>query len=191
MKSTVVLTLATTVLAATGIARAESATYQIEPTHTYVTFEARHFGTSTNRGRFDKKEGTITLDRAAKTGKADITIDTTSINTGFAMFDGHLKSENFLKSAAFPTARFVADQFSFDGDKVSAVTGTLTLRGQTRPVTLTATNYNCYDSPFFKREVCGGDFETTIQRSDFGMTYGLPVVPDDIKLLIQIEAIKQ
>lgn len=191
MKSTVVLTLASTLLAATGIAHAESATYQIEPTHTYVTFEARHFGTSTNRGRFDKKEGTITLDRAAKTGKADITIDTTSINTGFAMFDGHLKSENFLKSAAFPTARFVADQFSFDGDKVSAVTGTLTLRGQTRPVTLTATNYNCYDSPFFKREVCGGDFETTIQRSDYGMTYGLPVVPDDIKLLIQIEAVKQ
>lgn len=189
MKSTLVL--ATALLAVTGIARAESATYQIEPTHTYVTFEARHFGTSTNRGRFDKKEGTITLDRAAKTGKADITIDTTSINTGFAMFDGHLKSENFLKSAAFPTARFVADQFSFDGDKVSAVTGTLTLRGQTRPVTLTATNYNCYDSPFFKREVCGGDFETTIQRSDFGMTYGLPVVPDDIKLLIQIEAVKQ
>ena len=191
MKSTAALVLATTLLAVASGARAESATYQIEPTHTYVTFEARHFGTSTNRGRFDKKEGTITLDRAAKTGKADITIDTASINTGLTMFDGHLKSENFLKSATFPTARFVADQFSFDGDKVTAVTGTLTLRGQTRPVTLTATNYNCYDSPFFKREVCGGDFETTIQRSDYGMTYGLPVVPDDIKLLIQIEAVKQ
>ena len=178
-------------LVGTGVAHAESATYKLDATHTYVTFEARHFGTSTNRGRFDKKEGTVTLDRAAKTGKADITIDTTSINTGLALFDSHLKGENFLKAQEFPSAKFVGDKFSFDGDKVTAVTGTLTLLGKTRPVTLTATNYNCYDSPFFKREVCGGDFETTIQRSDFGMGYGLPVIPDDIKLLIQIEAIKQ
>lgn len=183
--------LSAALLASTGLAHAESATYKLDPTHTYVTFEARHFGTSTNRGRFDKKEGTVTLDRAAKTGKADITIDTTSINTGLALFDSHLKGENFLKAQEFPSAKFVGDKFSFEGDKVTAVSGTLTLLGKTRPVTLTATHYNCYDSPFFKREVCGGDFETTLQRSDFGMGYGLPVIPDDIKLLIQIEAIKQ
>ncbi len=191
MKTHTLLALSTALLAATGIARAESATYNLDPTHTYVTFEARHFGTSTNRGRFDKKEGSITLDRATKTGKADITIDTASINTGLALFDGHLKGENFLKSKEFPTAKFVGDKFSFDGGKVTAVAGTLTLLGKTLPVTLTATNYNCYDSPFFKREVCGGDFETTIQRTDYGMSYGMPVIPDDIKLLIQIEAIKQ
>ena len=191
MKTLPLIALTTTLLAATGIAHAESATYNLEPTHTYVTFEARHFGTSTNRGRFDKKEGSITLDRAAKTGKAEITIDTASISTGLALFDSHLKGENFLKSKDFPTAIFVGDKFSFDGDKVTAVTGTLTLLGKTRPVTLTATNYNCYDSPFFKREVCGGDFETTIQRTDYGMGYGMPIIPDDIKLLIQIEAIKQ
>ena len=191
MKTRTLMTLSIALLAATGIARAESATYNLDPTHTYVTFEARHFGTSTNRGRFDKKEGSITLDRAAKSGKADITIDTASINTGLALFDSHLKGENFLKSKDFPTAKFVGDKFSFDGGKVTAVTGTLTLLGKTLPVTLTATNYNCYDSPFFKREVCGGDFETTIQRADYGMSYGMPVIPDDIKLLIQIEAITQ
>ena len=191
MKTHALITLSTALLAATGIAHAESATYNLDPTHTYVTFEARHFGTSTNRGRFDKKEGSITLDRAAKTGKAEITIDTASINTGLALFDSHLKGENFLKSKEFPTATFVGDKFSFDGDKVTAVAGTLTLLGKTLPVTLTATNYNCYDSPFFKREVCGGDFETTIQRTDYGMGYGMPIIPDDIKLLIQIEAIKQ
>ncbi len=185
------IALSAALLGSTGLARAESATYKLDSTHTYVTFEARHFGTSTNRGRFDKKDGSITLDRAAKTGKADITIDTASINTGLALFDSHLKGENFLKVQEFPSAKFVGDKFSFDGDKVTAVTGTLTLLGKTRPVTLTATNYNCYDSPFFKREVCGGDFETTIQRSDFGMSYGLPVIPDDIRLLIQVEAIKQ
>lgn len=191
MKTHTLISLSAALLASAGIAHAESVTYKLDATHTYVTFEARHFGTSTNRGRFDKNEGSITLDRAAKTGKADITIDTASINTGLALFDSHLKADNFLKAKEFPTAKFVGDKFSFDGDKVTAVSGTLTLLGKTRPVTLTATNYNCYDNPFFKREVCGGDFETTIQRSDFGMSYGLPVIPDDIKLLIQIEAIKQ
>jgi polyisoprenoid-binding protein YceI len=65
------------------------------------------------------------------------------------------------------------------------------LRGVARPVTLTATRFNCYDNPILKREVCGGDFEATIQRSQFGMTYGLPGIPDNIRLLIQVEAVKQ
>ena len=191
MKTFTLTTLAALGMSTAAVARAEPITYQLDTTHSYVTFEARHFGTSTNRGRFDKKEGSISIDRAAKTGKADITIDTTSINTGLALFDKHLKGDNFLKASDFPTAKFIGDKFSFDGDKVTAVAGTLTLLGKTHPVTLTASNYNCYDSPFFKREVCGGDFETTIARSAYGITYGLPGIPDNIKLLIQIEAIKQ
>ena len=176
---------------AVGSAHAESATYAIDPTHTFVTFEARHFGTSTNRGRFDKKEGTVTFDKAAKTGKAEITIDTTSINTGVGPFDGHLKSKDFFNVAEHPTAKFVGDKFTFDGDKVRSVAGTLTLAGQSQPVTLTASNFNCYQNPMLKREVCGGDFETTITRSAYGIKYGLPGIPDDIKLLIQVEAVKQ
>jgi polyisoprenoid-binding protein YceI len=178
-------------LAMSGAAHAESATYKVETAHTYVTWEAQHFGTSTNRGRFDKKDGTITIDRAAKTGKAEITIETASVNTGLSFFDKHLQGENFFKSVEFPKATFVGDKFTFDGNMVTAVAGTLTLLGVTQPVTLTASNFNCYDSPFFKREVCGGDFETTIQRSAYGMSYGLPGIPDSVRLVIQIEAVKQ
>ena len=191
MKTFTLSALATSMLAAAGLAQAEANTYNVEPTHTYVTFEVRHFATSTNRGRFDKKEGSITIDRAAKTGKADITIDMTSISTGLALFDKHLRGENFFKAADFPTATFVGDKFTFDGDKVTAVAGTLTLLGKTQPVTLTGSHFNCYENPFVKREVCGGDFETTIQRSSYGMTYGLPGIPDNIKLVIQVEAVKQ
>lgn len=183
------LALAASTLAVT--AQAAPATYGIDPTHTFVTFEAKHFGTSTNRGRFDKKEGTVVLDIAAKTGKADITIETGSINTGTAPFDGHLKSKDFFNSEAFPKATFVGDKFKFEGDKVSEVSGTFTLLGKSQPVTLKASSFGCYENPRLKREVCGGDFETTIKRSDFGMSYGLPFIPDDIKLVIQIEAIKQ
>jgi polyisoprenoid-binding protein YceI len=191
MKTRTRLAVAVTLLAIASLAQAEAVTYAVEPMHTYVTFEVRHLGTSTNRGRFDKKEGSITLDRAAKTGHADITIDTASISSGLPMFDGHLRGDNFLRVKDFPTAKFVGDKFSFDGDKVSAVSGMLTLLGKTQPITLNATNFNCYDSPMLKREVCGGDFEATLQRSAYGMTYGLPGIPDNVKLVIQIEAVRQ
>ena len=191
MKTLTPLAVAATLLAAASLAQAEAVTYAVEPLHTYVTFEVRHFATSTNRGRFDKKEGSITLDRAAKTGRADITIDTASISSGLALFDGHLRGDNFLRVKDFPTAKFTGDKFSFDGDKVSAVSGTLTLLGKTQPITLNATHFNCYDNPMLKREVCGGDFEATLQRSAYGMSYGLPGIPDSVKLVIQIEAVRQ
>jgi len=179
-------------LATAGLAQAEIATYHIDPTHTFVTFEASHFNTSTLRGRFDRKEGAVTLDRSAKTGKAEITIDASSISTGVGPLDGHLKGKDFFNAAEMPSVKFVGDQFSFDGNKISAVAGSLTMLGKTLPVTLNARNFNCYASPLLKREVCGGDFETTIARSQWGMNYGLNFgLPDNIRLLIQIEAIKQ
>ena len=184
--------IATALFAASTLAHAESAIYAIDPTHTFVTFEANHFGTSTLRGRFDKKEGTVTLDKAGKSGKAEISIDAGSISTGVAPLDMHLKSKDFFNAAEFASAKFVADKFSFNGDKVSEVAGSLTLLGKTLPVTLKASNFNCYTNPLFKREVCGGDFETTIARSQWGMPFGINFgLPDNIRLLIQIEAIKQ
>ena len=179
-------------LALAGAAQAETGTYAIDPTHTYATFEIGHMGTSTLRGRFDKKEGSVQFDRAGKTGRVEITIDTTSISTGTAPFDGHLKSKDFFDVANHPSAKFVGDKFVFDGDKLSAVSGTLTLLGKTQPVTLKASRFNCYVNPIFKREVCGGDFETTIQRSQWGMGWGLEMgAPDNVRLLVQVEAIKQ
>jgi len=185
------LAVAAASLASFCSAHAQTATYTLDPTHTFVTWEALHFGTSTSRGRFDKKEGKVEIDRAAKTGKVDITIDMASITTGVAPFDNHLKGKDFFDVTTHPTARFQASGFSFDGTKVSAVQGTLTMLGKTQPVELQASRFNCYDNPFFKREVCGGDFEVTIQRSQWGSTSGLPAIPDSIRLLVQVEAIKQ
>ncbi len=184
------LTAAAALLA--GASQVQAASYAIDPTHTFATFEISHFGTTTNRGRFDKKGGTVEFDRAAKTGKVELTIDTTSINTGTAQFDKHLQSAELFDAAKFPTAKFVADKFSFNGDKVSEVAGTLTLLGKTNPVTLKANNFNCYTSPMLKREVCGGDFETTFDRTQFGMNYGIDWgFPKNVRLLVQVEAIKQ
>jgi polyisoprenoid-binding protein YceI len=192
MKHKFALAAAAASLAAALAAPAHANTYAIDPTHTFVTFEIDHFGTTTNRARFDKKEGTVTFDRAAKTGKVEITIDTTSVDSGTAPFDKHLQSADILNAAQFPTAKFVADKFSFNGDKVSEIAGTLTLAGKTNPVTLKANRFNCYTSPMLKREVCGGDFETTIQRSLWGVTYGANFgFPDNVRLVVQVEAVKQ
>jgi len=190
MKTT--LAAAACLFAVLGSAHAETASYSIDPTHTFVNFEVAHFGTSFNRGRWDKKEGTIQFDRVARTGRVDITIDMSSINTGVAPFDGHLKSKDFFNVAEFPTARFVGEKFIFSGDKVVAVEGMLTMVGKTQPLTLKANQFSCYTSPIFKREVCGGDFEATLQRSQWGINYGLPMIaPDNVRLVVQAEAIRQ
>jgi polyisoprenoid-binding protein YceI len=186
-------TLIASLLAVAALgAQAAPASYALDPSHTYATFEISHFGTSTNRGRFDKTSGTVTLDKAAKTGKVALTIEAGSINTGFAAFTKHLQSKDFFNVAEFPTVTFVADQFNFTGDKVAEVSGQLTLLGKTKPVTLKASNFNCYLNPMLKVEVCGGDFETQIVRSQFGMTWGLDFgFADSVRLLVQVEAIKQ
>lgn len=186
------LIIAAGMAATTIAAHAAPASYAIDPSHTFVTFEATHFGTSTNRGRFDQKEGTVELDKAAKTGKVDITIQATSVNTGVAPFNKHLQSADFFNTAEHPTIRFVSDKMVFDGDKVTQVQGQLTLLGKTAPATLQASQFNCYQNPMLKREVCGGDFETTIDRTTWGMNYGVANgMPKNVRLVIQVEAIKQ
>jgi polyisoprenoid-binding protein YceI len=183
--------LAAALTAAFAAAHAEPVTYNLDPTHTTVLFEATHFGTSTLRGRFDKKEGSVQFDRAAKTGRVEVGIDMTSVSTGVEPFNKHLQSKDFFNAAEFPTAKFVGDKFTFNGDKVAEVSGQLTLAGKTNPVTLKATNFNCYQNPIFKREVCGGDFETTLTRSQFGVNYGLPQIsPDTVRLIVQVEAVR-
>ena len=189
MKKVIALAVAA---AASAGANAQSTVYAVDPAHTFATFEFVHFATSTIRGRFDKKEGSVQLDRTNKTGRVEITIDTASISTGVPPFNENLRGKDFFNSAEHPSAKFVGDRFVFDGDKVREIGGTLAMLGITRPVTLKASNFNCYMNPLVKREVCGGDFEATIQRSQWGITYGIAQgAPDNIRLLVQVEAVKQ
>ena len=182
-----------TVLAALLTAGAASAAdYAIDPTHTFATFEISHFGASVNRARFDKKEGSVQFDRAARTGKVDISLDMTSVNSGTAAFDKHLQSADIFNAAQFPKARFVSDKFVFNGDKVTEVQGQLTLLGKTQPVSFKANQFACFQSPMLKREVCGGDFEATIDRTAFGVNYGVDWgFPKNVRIVLQVEAVKQ
>jgi len=183
--------LISSMLVAAGSAAAEPATFAIDPGHSVITFEILHLGTSTHRGRFQVKEGSIVLDRAAKTGKADVAVDVASVSIASSALENILKGERVFNVAQNPTARFVGDAFTFDGAKVASVSGTLTILGKSQPVTLKATRFNCYENSQVKREVCGGDFETTIQRSQFGLGFAPSAAPDDVHLLIQVEGIHQ
>jgi polyisoprenoid-binding protein YceI len=168
----------------------KGASYVIDPTHTFVMYEMGHYGTTTNRGRFSTKDGLIKIDPSGKGGRIDVTMDISSINTGVDLLNRHVLSRDFFNVAEFPTGRFVADKIDFDGDKVAEVDGTLTLLGQTRPIKLKANRFGCYLSPLIKRQVCGGDFETTVQRSDWGINWGIPFgFENKVRLLVQVEAV--
>lgn len=172
-------------------AHAQGQPYTLDITHTFATFEVLHAGLSTLRGRFDKKEGTVLFDRAAKTGKVEIAVDTASVSTGVAAWDERLRGPDGFDSVRHPSATFTSERFVFAGDRVSAVEGRLTLAGRSAPLTLKATNFNCYTNPLFKREVCGGDFEAVIRRSAFGIGAGVPApLADEVRLVIQVEAIR-
>lgn len=174
----------------TGV-RAQTTAYTLDVTHTFVNWEVLQGGISITRGRFDKKEGSIEVNRTAKTGRIDIRIDTASLSTGVEAIDKELKGSAFFDVAQHPQARFVAERLVFAGDKLTHAEGTLTLLGKSLPLTLTAVRFNCYLNPLFKREVCGGDFEAELQRSAWGLGAGQPRFADAIKLLVQVEAIKQ
>ncbi len=162
--------------------------YTIDPTHTWPMFEVNHLGYSTQRGRFNKSSGKITLDIAARKGSVDITIDTDSLDMGFAKWDEHMKSQDFFYVQQNPTMRFTSDKLLFDGDKVVGAEGKFTLLGTTRPLTLTVSNFRCAPHPMTRKMHCGADVSATIQRTQYGMAKYVPLVGDEVKLIIPVEA---
>jgi len=165
-------------------------TYNIDPTHTYPSFEADHMGLSVWRGKFGKTSGTVTLDRAAKSGSLDIVIESASIDFGFDKMNTHAKSPDMFNVEKFPQVTYKSKSLKFDGDKLVGVEGDLTLLGVTKPVALKVSKFKCIMHPRLKREVCGADATAEFKRTDFGLSYGTPAFAPEVKLAIQVEAIK-
>jgi len=189
----------TTLFAAAALAAAiatpafaTATTYNLDPNHTYPSFEADHFGgVSVWRGKFTKATGTVVLDRAAKTGTVDVSIDASSIDTGDAALDKHVRSAEFLDIDKYPTATYKGTSIRFDGDKPVEVIGTFTLHGVTKPLNLKIDSFKCFQNPMLKREVCGADAKAEFNRADYGVnwgeTYGFKMATT---LQIQVEGVK-
>ncbi|MBK7662666.1 MAG: polyisoprenoid-binding protein [Sterolibacteriaceae bacterium] len=175
--------------ALTGSALAAES-FTIDPNHTWPYFAINHLGFSTQHGRFNKTSGKITLDRSARKGSVEVTIDSGSIDMGLDKWDAHMKDEDFFNVAAYPTMTFKSDKFVFDGDKPVAAEGTLTLLGVTKPVRLEIRKFNCGANPITKKPLCAADLGAVIKRSEWGMTKYVPAVSDLVQLTIPIEAYK-
>ena len=173
--------------------QAAEVTYQLDPSHTYPSFETDHFGgVSVWRGKFNKSSGSFTIDTAAKKGSVNVTIDMTSAAIGNDALDAELKGDKFFDAAKFPTATYKGTSVKFDGAKPVEVMGELTLHGVTKPVTLKILSWKCFTNPMMKKEVCGSDSTATFNRADFGIDYGKAYgfnMP--ITLRIQAEGVKQ
>ncbi len=191
MKTTLAAPLLLALAAVTAPALAAPAGYTIDPNHTFPVFEVDHLGFSTQRGRFNKTSGRITLDTAARQGSVDVTIDAASIDMGFAKWNDNMRGENYFNTDAHPTITFKADRLVFDGERPVSAEGSLTMLGVTRPVTLSINRFRCAPHPLNKRETCGADVVATLKRSEFGMTKYIPSVGDEVRLLIAVEAFRE
>lgn len=173
---------------AAGSALAAPVTYTVDSSHTFPRFSYSHFGFSTQLSSFGKTTGAVVFDAQAKTGSVDIVIDTTTVNTGFADFNGHIQGEDFLDTAKFPKATFKSTKVVFDGDKPSAIEGQLTIKGVTKPVTLTVTSFQSMPHPMMKVPALGANAFVTIKRSEFNAGKYAPYVGDEVRIDIAIEA---
>jgi polyisoprenoid-binding protein YceI len=167
-------------------------TYNVDPSHTYPSFEADHMGgLSTWRGKLNSSSGTITLDKEAQTGAVEIKMDMDSIDFGHDKMNAHAKTPDLLDAAKFPTATYSGKLVDFKNGAPTAVDGALELHGVKKPVKLTINKFACKMHPMAKKEVCGADASGTINREDFGVSLGKQMGFNmDVKLAIQVEALK-
>ncbi len=176
-------------LAAPAVAAPE--TYVLDSAHSFPRFSYNHFGYSTQVSRFNKTTGKIIYDKEAKTASVDIVIDATSVDSGFPVFNEHLRGEDFFDTAKYPTATFKSTKVVFEGDKPSAIEGDLTIKGITKPVTLTVTSFHAMPHPMKKKDAIGANAFTTVKRSDFNAGKYAPNVGDEIRIDLGVEAIKE
>jgi polyisoprenoid-binding protein YceI len=164
--------------------------YTIDPQHSFPSFEVNHLGFATIRGSFYSMSGKIVLDPAGRTGSIDASIDMSSVTTGYAKRDEHLKTDDFFDVAKYPTMTYKSTKLKYSGSKLIGVDGELTLHGVTKPVSLTITHFYCGTNPVMKKPACGADATARIMRSDFGVSAFVPGISDEVKIAIGVEAFK-
>ncbi len=175
---------------AAAVTPAGTIAYDIDPGHTYPSFEADHMGISVWRGKLDRTTGRVLLDRDAGTGTVDLVVDLTSVNFGHAELNAWAQGPQFFDVKAHPVATYKGRLERFVAGAPTRAVGDLELHGVTRPVVLEIRSFRCVPHPLLKRELCGADAVATLQRDEFGLgagkDYGFKM---DVRLQIQVEAI--
>jgi len=170
---------------------AQAVSYQLDPEHSFVHFEVLHFGTSTLRGRFGPLQGVVTLDPEHQRGDVGVRVAAASVSTGLRVLDARLREADLLASDTHPDIFFVARNFRYAGREPVEVRGEFTLRGHSQGLSLRALRFGCRDDATRRREVCGGTFEGFFYRSEFGINFGLPLVANQVRLLVDVEGVRR
>ena len=176
---------------AVSVALAAPVTYDIDSNHTYPSFEADHMGgLSKWRGKIKSTTGSIVLDKEAQTGRVEVTMDMSTIDFGHDGLNRHAQTADLFNVAEFPTAQYTGELVEWKDGAPTAVDGTLTLHGVSKPVRLEIRSFLCKPHPMQGREVCGADAYAEINRADFGIDFGQNMGFDmGVTLQIQVEAL--
>jgi polyisoprenoid-binding protein YceI len=174
--------------ALTTAAQALPAVYSIDSSHTYPSFETSHMDISVWRGKFNRSQGRIELDRERQQGEVDVRIDANSIDFGHEKMNEVARGEHYFQSERYPEIRY-RGALRFDGEQPVAVDGELSLLGVSRPLRLVIRRFRCVIHPLLRREVCGADATAEFDRRDYGMDYAAQYGSTQVRLAIQVEAI--
>lgn len=172
-------------------AQAEAEKFLLDKPHTQVVFSINHLGVANSMGKFLDYEGVIMFDQAEpQKSSVDVTVKTASLDMGDAKWDEHMKSKDFFNVEQFPDMKFKSTAIEVTGEKTANITGDLTILGVTKPVVLATTFIATAPHPMMQRTEAGFSATTKIKRSDFGMTYGVPMVGDEVSIILEVEAYK-
>lgn len=164
--------------------------YEFDKSHTAILFFVDHIGFSKTVGKFNDFDGYFTFDeKKPETSSIDVAIKPASVQTSSSKLDEHLQNKDFFNSAQFPEVKFVSTSIKVTGRNTGDVTGDLTMLGVTKPVVLQVTFNKSANHPMTQDPVSGFSATTTIKRSEFGMSYGLGMVGDEVKLIIETEGV--
>ncbi len=177
-------------LCATGSAGAAES-FVLDPGHTFPSFEIRHQSVSFMRGKFNRSQGRVVLDPAGTGSRIEVSVDAASGDTGHAGLNQKLLGSPFFNVAQFPEIHFVSSDVTFKDGKPVSANGTLTLLGVSRPLTLDIRDYACTRQFLTLRPLCGADVHASLKRSDFGMTWGIPLIGDEVNLAIEVEGVRE
>ena len=177
--------------AAKTAAAADAPKFTFDKAHTQIFFSVSHLGFSYSTGKFTGFDGSFTFDEAKpESSKVDVSIDTHSLTMDDAAWEKHLKSEDFFNVEKFPAMTFKSTRIEKTSDNAGRLTGDLTLLGVTKPVILEVIFNKSGIHPYSKKYVAGFSATGKLNRSDFGMVYGLPGVGDEVNISIEVEGIR-
>ncbi|HNQ03266.1 MAG TPA: YceI family protein [Thiobacillaceae bacterium] len=164
--------------------------FTLDPTHTFPSFEIRHQGISTMRGKFTRTKGQVVLDPLGQENRIEVSVDASSVDTGMDNLDQILRGGSFFNVAQYPEVRFSATQIEFREGRPVLARGQLTLLGQTRPMELEIRDYACTKHFLTRRSMCGADVHGVLRRAEYGMTAWIPLVGDEVRLAIEVEGFR-